>query len=119
MTASGDMLTIATVALEHLDLGRRSRTFVAHRATDASTGEGSFDHKRSESCERGVLPQLSSYSTNDPISTGQRNRREFAQRGMAATAAKTLKPTDNENPTASKSPRGPRLPLSQSGVSEI
>jgi len=56
MTATGDMLTIATVALEHLDIGWRGRAFVAHRAADASAGEGSFDHKKSAGREHGVLP---------------------------------------------------------------
>jgi len=73
VTATSDVLTIATMALEHLDLGRRGRAFVAYRTADASARKWSFDHKRSEGCERGVLPRRPSYSTNDPISTGQRN----------------------------------------------
>ena len=79
MAATRDMLTIATVALEHLDLGWRSRAFVATRTADAATRKWSFNHKRSECCGLGVLPQRSSYSTNDRISTGQQNWKEIVQ----------------------------------------
>jgi hypothetical protein len=65
------MLTIATMAFEHLNIGWRRRAFIAYRTADASTSEGSFDHDRKVSYEHSVLPRRPSYTTNVAFATGQ------------------------------------------------
>jgi hypothetical protein len=64
------MLAISTMAFKHLDLVRSRRTFIAHRAANASASKRSFDHKESRVLGAALCCALI-HSTNGPVFFGQ------------------------------------------------